>query len=54
MFKKETRHNLGSLNLSRCLKKDNMYEKSAKQAREGVVRKHIVEIVKNAKSRLYE
>jgi hypothetical protein len=51
---KQSRHTLGNLNLSRCKKQENIYEKCAKQAREGIVRKHVIEIVKTVKSKLYE
>lgn len=49
----QSRHTLGPLDLSRCKKQENIYEKYARQAREGVVRKHVAEIVKMVKSKIY-
>lgn len=54
MQKKENRHSLGTLDLWRCAKQNNNYEKYARQAREGVVRKTVLDLVKNVKSKLYE
>jgi len=42
----QSRHTLGSLDLSRCLKKENIYEKYARRAREGIVRKEVAQLVK--------
>ena len=45
----KTRHDLGPLDLHRCENKENIYEKSAKQAREGAVRKNVSHLVKKMK-----
>jgi hypothetical protein len=49
MFQKESRHTLGPLNLFRCANTENIYEKYARQAREGIVRKNVAELVKKMK-----
>ena len=49
MYQKESRHSLGSLNLHRCANKENIYEKYARQAREGIVRKSVAQVVKKMK-----
>ena len=55
MLTKENRHSLGPLDLWRCAKQNNNYEKYAryaKQAREGIIRKSVAQVVK--KMKLYE
>lgn len=51
MCQKGTRHDLGPLDLHRCKNTDNIYEKYAKQVKEGVVRKELAQFVKEIKSR---
>jgi len=51
MFPKESRHTLGPLNLARCANTENIYEKYARQVREGTVRKEVAQLVKKMKLR---
>jgi len=46
----DSRHSLGPLNLSRCARFENIYEKSARQAREGIIRKSLAQLVEKLKS----
>ena len=45
----DSRHNLGPLDLSRCARVDNIYEKSARQAKEGIIRKSLAQVVEKLK-----
>ena len=45
----DSRHSLGPLDLSRCARFENIYEKYARQAREGIIRKDLAEVVEKLK-----
>jgi len=45
-----SRHNLGPLDLSRCARVENIYEKSFRQAKEGIIRKSLAQVVEKLKS----
>lgn len=48
----KSRHSLGPINLARCENEndnENIYEKYAKQAKEGTIRKSVEQLVENLK-----